>query len=311
MRNGIKVTAPATVSNLNCGFDVLGVALNVNNDEIIGARSDKPGVELTLVGANARKTPTDPTKNTAGVAVMRLLEYLGLNREVGITMEIKKHIRPGSGLGSSASSACAAVFLANELVGRPLTKRELLPFALLGEHAADQAYHADNVAPCLLGGLILIRDTMRMEVHKLTHPGGLYFTVVFPELRVLTSESRAGLSPNVPLKSMVTQTANIASLVHGLIRTDLDLIARSMTDVVIEPQRASGITAFYEMKDAALDAGAMTFGLSGSGPTVFALCPNEHIAENCGEAIQKVLQEEKVESQVFVSPINEAGTQLC
>ena len=311
MKNAIKVSAPATIANLNCGFDILGTALDKVNDEIIGRLYSEPGVHLKRVGPYARQTPEDPRKNTAAVAVSSYLEYLGAYKTTGFEMELHKKTRPGSGLGSSASSACAAVMLANELMGAPLDKKELLPFALIGEHAADGAFHADNVAPCLMGGMVLVRDMLNLEVHKLTYPSALSFAVVFPEVKVLTAESRAQLGTSVPLKDVTTQTANIAALVHGLIRGDLDLIGDAMVDVIVEPQRAKLIPGFYAMRDAAFTNGAMSFGISGSGPTVFALCPNTHVAGTCVEEIQKVLKESGVESEGFYSGINQSGTVLC
>lgn len=311
MANRIKVQAPATLSNLNCGFDVLGVAIDTVCDEIIGRTTAKPGLNLLLRGNYARQTPADPTKNTAGVAVLRYLQYIGATKTAGLELEMHKYVRPGSGLGTSAASASAAVFMANELMGRPLERKALLPFALLGEHAADQSFHADNVAPCVLGGLILVRDFRTLDMQKLAHPRGLMFALVYPEIRVLTSESRAGLVPQVPLRQFVQQTANIAGFVQAMLMSDFDLIARTMVDAVIEPQRAGAIPCFEQMKDAALAAGALSFGISGSGPTVFALCPNRHIAETCTQAMQKTLHDSNVGSESYVAGINERGVELC
>jgi len=311
MSGRIKVQAPATLSNLNCGFDVLGVAVSANCDDIIGRRLPRPGIELILSGTNARQTPADPTRNTAGVAVMKLFEYLGMTKADGIELEIRKEIRPGSGLGSSAASACGAVFLANELLGRPLDRRTLLPFALLGEYAADRSFHADNVAPCLLGGLVLVRDFRSLDIHKLIHPQGLTFSLVYPDVRVLTSESRAALSPTVPLRNFVNQTANLAGFVHAMIRSDLDLLSRAMKDEVIEPQRASAIPHFELIRDTAFSEGALAVGISGSGPTVFALSANNHIAENCAVAMQRILTDRRLASEAMVAGINESGVELC
>lgn len=306
----IKVTAPATVSNLNCGFDILGLALDVVNDEILGKRLDAPGIVIKRVGPFAKTLPEDPAKNTAGVAVAHFLEFIG-ERSAGIELEIHKKMRPGSGLGSSASSACAAVLLANELFKRPLSKRELLPFAILGEHAADHSFHADNVAPCLLGGAVLIRDLFELDVHRIYVPEGLFVTVVYPEVRILTSEARDVLAPEVSMKQMVKQNANLGALVMALEKGNFDLIERSMVDHIIEPQRAHLIPGFDRVKEAAFLAGALGCGISGAGPTMFALCNDHGKALECGEGMQNAFRQEGYGAEVYCSRINQIGTALC
>ncbi|MDX1479595.1 MAG: homoserine kinase [Saprospiraceae bacterium] len=310
MKNRIKVKAPATVSNLNCGFDILGVAIDVINDEIIGGRTSTPGVHIRCVGEHARSLPEDPDHNTAGVAVQHFLRFIGAHQE-GIELEIHKKMRPGSGLGSSASSACAAVVLANELFRRPLTRRELLPFAILGEHAADQSFHADNVAPCLLGGMVLIRDLLELDVHRVYLPEGLFMAVAYPEIRILTADARGVLSPTIDLRQMVIQSANLGALLLGLQRSDLQLVSRSLQDVIIEPQRKQLIPGFDRVTAAALAQGALGCGISGAGPTVFALCQSRNEGELCAAAMQKAFAEQGLASEVFCAGISSEGTTLC
>jgi homoserine kinase len=311
MASGIKVIAPVTISNINCGFDVLGIALEHTCDEIIGREHPKPGVHLNLVGPNARATPADPSRNTATVAIVKMLEFLGDTGKVGLEINIRKTIYPGSGLGSSAASACAGVMIANELMGRPLEKARLLPFAILGEYAADQAFHADNVAPCLLGGVIMVRDIRLLDVHRIFSPPGLFITVISPEIRILTSEARSVLKDTVRLSDTIKQTANIAAFVQAMHTGNFDLLSRSLQDHIIEKQRSRLIPGFNEVKAIAHGNGVLGFGISGSGPTMFALSDNENVARDTAETVRKHYEKKNVESKTIVSLINHEGTVLC
>ncbi|MEZ4948282.1 MAG: homoserine kinase [Saprospiraceae bacterium] len=239
-----------------------------------------------------RATSLEVEKNTAGFAALSLLKHLG-KEDLGIEMEIHKKMPFGSGLGSSAASAVAGAFAINELLKRPLEKRELLPFAMEGEMLASGSRHADNVAPSLLGGIVLTRDNETLDVHRLTIPKGLYATVIYPHVEVLTKSARDILSPTVPLKKMVQQSANMASFVLGLFNGDLDLIKRSLQDVVIEPQRAQLIPHFEKVKNAALEEGALGCSISGAGPSIFALSANSLIAEKIGKAMETIFQKKK------------------
>ncbi|NRB51188.1 MAG: homoserine kinase [Saprospiraceae bacterium] len=310
MNAGLKVFAPASVANVACGFDVLGFALEKPGDEIIVRFSDKPGLRITAITGAKGKLPFEVEKNTAGFSAQRLLEHLG-ETDRGIEMEIHKKMPFGSGLGSSAASAVAGVMAVNELLKRPLEKRELLHFAVLGEQLADGAYHADNVAPSLIGGMILIRSNEDLDVHRLPLPQGLYASVVYPHVKILTKDARAVLSDQVSLNKCIQQSSNLAGLVVGLYNGDLDLISRSLEDVIIEPQRAKLIPHFYEVKEAAMKAGAMGCSISGAGPSIFALSANSLIAENVGKAMEKVFHDAKIPNELFVSPINQEGAIKC
>jgi len=269
MNQSIKVFAPASVANVAVGYDVLGFALNEPGDEIAVCFSDKPGLTISQITGDQGKLPYDIMKNTAGFAAYKLLEHLDKTTS-GIQMEIHKKMPFGSGLGSSAASAAAAVMAVNELLDRPLTKRELLHFAVLGEQVADGAYHADNVAPSLLGGMVLIRSNQDLDVHSLPAPEELFASVVYPYIKILTKDARNVLSPQLPLPRLIQQCGNMAGFVTGLFRSDYELIGRSLTDVVIEPQRAQLIPHFYEVKKAALDSGALGCSISGAGPSIRA-----------------------------------------
>lgn len=310
MNAGLKVFAPASVANVACGFDVLGFALEKPGDEIIVRFSDKPGLKITAITGAKGKLPFEVEKNTAGYAAQRLLEHLGETGR-GIEMEIHKKMPFGSGLGSSAASAVAGVMAVNELLKRPLQKRELLHFAVLGEQLADGAYHADNVAPSLIGGMILIRNNAALDVHRLPLPRGLYASVVYPHVKILTKDARAVLSDQVSMEKCIQQSGNLAGLVVGLYNGDLDLISRSLEDVIIEPQRAQLIPHFYQVKEAAMSAGAMGCSISGAGPSIFALSANSLIAENVGKAMEKVFHDAKIQNELFISPINQEGAIKC
>lgn len=306
MKTGIKVFAPATVANVACGFDVLGFALEQPGDEIIARWSDKPGLRIIKITGAKGKLPYEVEKNTAGFAALKLLEHLG-EEKAGIELEIRKKMPFGSGLGSSAASAVAGVMAVNELLKRPLNKRELLPFAVLGEQQADGAYHADNVAPSLLGGMLLCRNNKKLEVHRLFIPKGLYATVIYPHIEILTKDARRILSNSIPLEKCIQQTGNIAALMLGLFNADFDLIGRSLKDVIIEPQRAPLIPHFYDVKEAALNAGVLGCSISGAGPSIFALSANSLIAENAGDAMKRVFDEANIGNDLYISSINQEG----
>ena len=303
---GIKVFAPASISNLGCGFDILGLALERPGDEVIARLVDQAGIRITQITGDRGKLPRDPEKNTVTVAAQALLSYLGEEGR-GIEFEIHKRMPFASGLGSSAASAVAGVVAVNELLRRPLEKRELLPFAMQGEQLASHAWHADNVAPSLLGGIILIRDNSKLDVHRLPAPKGIYLAILHPHVEIATSTSRQQLSPTVRLTDMVRQTGNLGGLIHGLYQSDFALISRSLQDVVIEPQRKQTIPYYDEIREAALTAGALGCLISGSGPSMFTLCDNSLIAEECGESMRRIMIKNRMEHDMYISGINHEG----
>lgn len=307
MNPGIKVFAPASVANVAVGFDILGFALDKPGDEIIVRFSDQvKGLKITLITGAKGKLPYDIKKNTAGYAAWTMLKHLG-EEERGIEMEIHKKMPFGSGLGSSAASAAAGVMAINELLRRPLTKREMLHFAVLGEQIADGAYHADNVAPSLMGGMLLIRNNKDLDVHRLPLPKGLYATVVYPYVKILTKDARDVLSATVSLSKTIEQTGNIGGFIIGMFNSDFELISRSLNDVIVEPQRAKLIPHFYEVKEAALKAGALGCSISGAGPSIFALSQNSLIAEEVGEAMKRIFFDNNIDLELYTSSINQEG----
>ncbi len=310
MTTGIKVFAPASVANVAIGFDCLGFALEKPGDEIIVKFVDKPGLRITKITGAKGKLPYGIYKNTAGYAAQTFLEHIGETGR-GIEMEIRKKMPFGSGLGSSAASAVAGVFAINELLKKPLQKRELLPFALKGEAIASGSEHADNVAPSMLGGMILVRDHATLDVHRWHLPRGLYATVIHPHVEILTKDAREILSSTVELKDAIQQSANMGAFVTGLFTSNFDLIGRSLQDVLIEPQRAKLIPQFHNIKQAALEAGALGCSISGAGPSIFALSANSLKAERVGDAMEKIYHDAKIGATLYQSMVNQEGAVRC
>ncbi len=305
----IRVFAPATVANVACGYDVLGFAIDAPGDEVVVRHSEVPGFRITKITGDDGKLPLDAERNTAGVAALDLLRHLGMS-DHGIEMEIHKKMPSGSGLGSSAASAVAGAFAVNTLIGEPLTKQQLLPFAMAGEASADGAWHADNVAPCLLGGIVFIRSNDELDVASIPAPQNLWVAVVHPDIEILTKVAREILPKEIPLINATQQIGNLGGLLCGLINEDFGLISRSIHDVIAEPRRQKLIPCFYGAKRAAMAAGALGFSISGAGPSVFALCEGEAIARKAGEAISKVFAAVPLANQIYVSKINPHGVHV-
>lgn len=307
VENQVKVFAPATVANMICGFDVLGFAVNEPGDEVYMRRVDSPGVRIVKITGDEGRLPLDPDQNTVSACVKLLLKDFGLGEKVGVEIELHKNMPIGSGLGSSAASTVAGLFAINELLGKPLTKEQLLPYCIEGERLACGHGHADNVAPALYGGITLVRGGDDLDVIQLPTPPKLYASVIFPQVDVPTRDARQLIKEKVLLKDAVTQWGNIAGLVAGLFKEDYDLIARSMHDVLIEPTRAILIPQFYEMKQIALSQGALSFGISGSGPSVVAISTSERIAQTVSQHIQIHLTSNDIDHFAYVSKVNTQG----
>lgn len=306
MGHAVKVFAPASVANVAVGYDILGFALEKPGDDILVKEGKEPGLKITEIKGAQGKLPLDIQKNTAGYAAYRLMEHVGAIDEP-IEMIIHKKMPFGSGMGSSAASSAAGVFAVNEYLKTGLTKREILRFAVEGEQIADGAFHADNVAPSLLGGMIIIRDNPTLDIKKLHIPPGLCVTMIHPHVEVLTKESRSILSENVTLEKVIRQTGNLAAFVAAMYTSDLDLLSRCVQDVIIEPQRAQLIPYFYDLKELAKNHGALGFSISGAGPAMFALCANTLVAENIINDSRRFLTDKNVSSTVFMSNINQEG----
>ena len=306
MSASIKVFAPASVANVAVGFDILGFALEKPGDEIIVRPGKEKGLRITTITGAQNKLPLEVAKNTAGYAALRLLQHLG-EEDCPIEMEIHKKMPFGSGLGSSAASAAGGVFAVNSYLKTGLSKAEILRFAVEGEQIADGAFHADNVAPSLLGGLIMIRDNETLDFKKIHVPPGLFVAVIYPHITVLTRDSRAILAPDVSLKTVIRQSGNLAGFISSMYTADFDMMRRSLEDLIIEPQRAALIPGFYELKEMSLKTGCLGFSISGAGPSMFALCDNSHLAEEICTKATGILAGKKIKSDTFLSKINLEG----
>jgi homoserine kinase len=305
----VAAFAPATVSNVACGFDVLGFALDEPGDVVMAEPADAPGVVIRAIHGDEGRLTTDPDRNTAGAAAMALLNRLQTRR--GVALTIHKGIPLESGIGSSGASAVAAVVAINELLGRPASTDVLVACAMAGEQVGCGAQHPDNVAPALLGGFVLARQASPPDVVRLPVPDGLACALLHPKLRVSTAEARALLGPTVPLTAAVRQWGNLGALVAALHTGDLALLGRSLEDVVAEPLRASLVPGFHRVKAAALAAGALGCSLSGSGPSIFALAPSIDTARRAGAAMQAAFDAESdAGSDLYVSAVGRAGARI-
>jgi len=301
----VRVFAPATVANVASGFDVLGFALERPGDTVELLRRPEKRVEVVGVEGDGGRLPREAARNTAAGAVARFLEAAGY--PFGVDIRLSKGMPLASGLGSSAASSVAAVYAVNLLAGEPLAVRELLPFTLQAEQVACGAAHADNVAPALLGGFILIRSYEPLDIVRLPVPEGLAAAIVHPHTEIRTEDARRILKKDVRLAAAVRQWGNLAALVAALYEKDLPLLGRSLQDVVAEPRRAMLIPGFAEVKAAALAGGALGCSISGSGPSVFALCASLEVARTTGGAMQETFRRVGLECDLYVSAINRAG----
>jgi len=304
--NEIQLFCPATIANVSCGFDVLGLCLESVGDEMTITKTDRMGIRITdIIGANL---PLEAEKNVAGVAALSLLHHLLPN--YGFDIKITKNIQAGSGIGSSAASAAGAVYGINKLLGSPLTNKQLIYFAMQGEALASGSPHADNVSPALLGGFTLVRSYDPLDVIAITAPPELYVTVIHPQIELKTKDARSVLKENISLKKATIQCGNLGGLISGLYTQDYDLIGRCLHDELVEPVRSILIPKFAELKEAVLQAGALGGGISGSGPSVFALSRGETTARKAAEAFASVMQQTSVPFEVHVSPINPVGIKV-
>lgn len=307
MENGrtIKVYSPGTVANLVCGFDVLGLCLHEPCDEMWVGMNDSGSI--SIVSEDGFELPSDPALNTAGAPLLEIQQQL--NNGVGFDIRIKKNIKPGSGVGSSAASAAGAVVAANYLLGNIFSKEEMVSFAMFGEKAASGVKHADNVAPCIYGGITLIRGIFPLDIVSIPAPE-LWVTVVHPQIEVRTSDARQILKKQVLLKDAIKQWGNIAGLVAGFMKNDYALISRSLEDVIIEPVRSILIPGFDEVKKRSKEAGALGGGISGSGPSVFMLSKDEATAQAVKKEMNAVYSKIGLDHHVYVTRINNEGVRI-
>lgn len=313
MDKKIRVFAPATVANVACGFDIMGFAIEHPGDIVEMTFTERKGVVISKIIGDEGKLPLETDKNTVGIVVKYLLEQV--NAQHGVKIVLYKQMPLGSGLGSSAASAVASLYAANELLARyepekALKREALLPFAMEGERLACGSAHADNVAPALMGGFVLIRSYDPLDVVSIPTPDSLRATVIHPHVEVQTRDARSILRKQISLKDAIVQWGNTAGLVAGLWQCDFDLIGRSMQDVIIEPIRSILIPGFDAVKASAMHAGALGCGISGSGPSIFAISRNQEIAVEVGRKMQNAFGALNIDSEVYVSPINRQGPRI-
>ncbi len=301
----VEVLAPATIANLVCGFDVLGLALKDPCDIMKVAINDQPGIRIQH--NDTFNLPVIPDKNVAGVALLDMM--LELDESYGFEIIIEKHIKPGSGLGSSAASAAGIVVAANHLLGNIFSKEDLVRFAMAGEKLASGVKHADNISPGIYGGITLIRSIFPLDIISLPAPP-LFVAVVHPQIEVKTSDAREILRKEVLLKDAIKQWGNIAGLVAGFMKNDYGLISRSLEDVIIEPVRSMLIPGFDEVKKRSVDAGALGGGISGSGPSIFMLCEKESTAKKVEKIMKDIYDKTGLSYHTYVTTINNEGIKI-
>ena len=302
----IKIKCPATVANIVCGFDILGFALQEPYDVMTLALLEEP--KIIIHNEDEFNLPTEPELNVAGVVLASIIERI--NNHTGFEVTIKKQIKPGSGLGSSAASAAGAAVAANHLLGTIFSTTELIQFAMNGEKLASGVKHADNITPCIMGGITLIRAIQPLDIVTLNTPE-LYVTVVHPQIEVRTSDARQILRKQIFLKDAIKQWGNIAGLVAGFMKNDYDLIGRSMEDVIIEPIRSILIPGFNEVKSKCREVGALGGGISGSGPSIFMLSKDRDTAYKVEMVMKEVYERVGVEYYTYVTTINKTGVEIC
>ena len=276
----VNVFCPATIANISCGFDVLGVALDSVGDEMVVRKTKKPGITITKI--TGQELPLETKKNVAGVAGLALLEKA--NYTGGFEIEIHKKIKAGSGIGSSAASSTGAVWAMNHLLGNPFSKTELVQFSMEGERLASGVAHADNVAPAIFGAFTLVRSYTPLDIVSIKNPSELYATVIHPQIEIKTADSRKILKTTISLENGIKQWGNVGGLVAGLFMEDYDLIGRSLEDHIIEPIRSILIPGFDTIKTETLKAGALGCGISGSGPSIFTFSKGEKTAKKVAKA---------------------------
>lgn len=304
--NEIKIFTPATIANVSCGFDILGLCLDSVGDEMVIRKSKEKGVKITKI--EGQDLPREADKNVAGVAVLALLD--ALKSDAGFEIEIYKKIKPGSGIGSSAASSAGAVFAVNELLGKPFSTQELVRFAMQGEKLASGTAHADNVAPALFGGFTMVTSYDPLNVIKIDAPEELYATVIHPQIEVKTADSRSVLKQNVSLKTLVSQMGNFGGLISGLYTQDYELIGRSLHDEIVEPNRSILIPAFDQVKESCLRNGALGSGISGSGPSIFALSRGEGTAKKVAQGMSDIYEKIQVDFDIHISKVNPSGMKV-
>jgi homoserine kinase len=311
MNDTVRAFAPASIGNVAVGFDMLGLALDGAGDRVIARRKDEPGISVSEVlgldGAPHPYLSKDPEHNTASIAAKALWNDYGDDH--GVDLKIHKGVPLQSGMGSSAASAVAAAYAVNQLLGTPLQTEKLLPYALAGEQYASGGLHADNVAPSLLGGMIFCPSALLPDTVRLPVPAGVSAVLIHPELQVNTAQARRKLAKAYTMDQWLEQQAYFGGFVAACAASDLELIRKTLKDVIIEPQRASAVSCFAAVKEAAERGGALGCSLSGSGPSIFALCEHGK-ASNLATAMEQACRSLGIDCQSWVSPMDAQGARL-
>lgn len=306
MSSEIKIFSPATVANVACGFDVLGFCLDTKGDEMVIRKVNEKGVRIIHI--EGYELPLEIEQNVAGVSALAMYEHA--KPDCGFEIEIYKHIKPGSGIGSSAASAVGSVFGMNELLGKPYNKTQLTYFAMKGEALASKSEHADNLAPAIFGGFTLVKSTLPLDILQIPTPPELYAILIHPQIEIKTADAREILPKSVSLEDATAQWANVGSLVHALHTSDYKLVHRSLQDIIVEPFRKQLIPFFDDVKFAAINAGALGCAISGSGPSIFALSQGKKTAEQVEIAMQDIYSKTEIEFNTFISKINLEGIKI-
>ena len=302
----LHIFSPATVANVSCGFDAMGFALDTLGDEMVVTQNNSKKVTISKI--EGAKLPSEITKNAAGIVALKMLEANGF--PFGVDLQIIKKYKPGSGLGSSAASSAGAAFAMNELLDKKYSKLELVQFAMLGEEAACGSQIADNVSAALYGGFVLIRSYHPLEVVSLPTPSELFVVVIHPQVEIKTEDARNILPNEIPMKNAIAQWANVGGLVSGLYTHNYELIGRSLVDLVAEPARKLLIPHFDSLKQAAIENGALGAGISGSGPSVFALCKGKEKSEGVALAFREAYTKTGIDFKIYISSLGSSGVKI-
>ena len=302
----IKVFSPGSITNLSCGYDVLGVCLNNRGDEITVTKTSNKGI--VIKSNDEYDISKDINENVAGIAAQALLK--NISTKFGFEIEIKKGIKPGSGIGSSAASSAGTVFAINQLLDSPFSQLDLIKFSMEGEKFVSGSYHADNVAPIILGGITLVRSIDEIDVIKLPSPKTLEVIIIRPNIEIKTSDSRKVVKKKIKIEKVVKQSANLASFVSSLYTEDFDLMSRSVVDIIAEPNRKILIPEFDKIKNKSKNSGAIAVGISGSGPSIFSLSNNTIISKKILETASNHYDKLGIDHDGFISKINPTGIKI-
>ena len=302
----VRVFAPASIANMGCGFDIIGFTLDEVGDVLEMSLSDGDGI--TIENQTDVPLPEDIEKNVITPVIRKFLDIM--DRKAQVDVKVLRKIYPGSGIGSSAASSAAAAYGMNALYGYPLSDEELVECAMEGENLASGGYHADNAAPAVMGGIVLIRGYEPLDLIKIPVPGNFYCAVIHPNIVVTTKQAREILPKEVPLHNAISQWGNVGGLVAGLYSGDIPLVGRAMKDIIAEPYRKQFIPGFDELRERALDAGALAMNIAGSGPSVFALTDRFGVAARVGKIMKEHFGSRGIDYEVYVVKVSNNGAKI-